>query len=220
MGERGDAGGQALSWGIFAGCPALEQTDLALVRHAAVRSAKLLANWIGCSRNMQSPNLLGALHFYTKGNYYMTEKSEEAVVEAAAPNPALPDWYLQSLVDLVNGNEFEFPITLFVGGLMISGQLTSGHKYFEGLGEQLTQFFGGPSEDTKKTVDYLTSAKDVYLKKDDAQEKPITQYIHLREARVFVPGQQPIPAEGSWWRGRLSSVGGFHFGSLTVAKSS
>jgi len=149
----------------------------------------------------------------------MPEKAEGAVAEATQPNPALPDWYLQNLVELVNRKDIVFPITLFVGGLMVSGQLTSGHKYFEGLGEQLTQFFGGPSEDAKKSVEYMTSPKDIYIKKDESQERPMPQYIHLREARVFVPGQQPIPTEGSRWRGRLSSVGGFHFGSLAVAKS-
>lgn len=150
----------------------------------------------------------------------MSDESEEQVAaETTPPNPELPDWYLQNLVEIVNGNDFEFPITLFVGGLMVSGQLTSGHKYFEGLGEQLTQFFGGPSDDTQENVNYLTSPKEIYLKKEDAKDKVPPQYIHLREARVFVPGQQPIPSEGSWWRGRMSSVDGFHFGSLSVAKN-
>lgn len=151
----------------------------------------------------------------------MTEESQVSVTDTITPHDQTqPDWYLQSLVDTVNGKEFELPITLFVSGLIVSGQLTSGHKYFVGLGEQLTTFFGGPSEETAKTVAYFTAPADMYTKDNEGEEEPLPQYIHLREARIFTPGQQPIPSEGSWWRGRLSSVDGFHFGSLSASKKS
>ena len=52
----------------------------------------------------------------------MSENPADPVVKKEIPpNPALPDWYLQNLVEIVNGKEFEFPITLFVGGLMVTG---------------------------------------------------------------------------------------------------
>lgn len=151
----------------------------------------------------------------------MTDENQEQTTSASADmNPALPDWHLQELVSFVNGGDLEFPITLFVGGLVVSGQLTSGHKYFEGLGEQLTQFMGGPSENTDKAVKYFTSARDIYTQmNEEGVEISPPQYIHLREARIFTPGQQPIPTEGTWWRGRLACVDGFHFGSLTLSKA-
>lgn len=148
-----------------------------------------------------------------------TESQEQPTATTPAPDSSLPDWYLQSLVDMVNGKDFEFPITLFVGGLIVSGQLTSGHKYFEGLGEQLTQFFGGPSDDTAKTIKYFTSPADIYTQPKGTTQTPPPQYIHLRGAKIFTPGQQPIPAEGAWWRGRLVSVDGFHFGSLAITEN-
>ncbi|WP_421851711.1 gas vesicle accessory protein GvpU [Marinomonas sp.] len=149
----------------------------------------------------------------------MTEKSQVSATDTIKkPDQTQPDWYLQQLVDMINGKEYELPITLFVNGLIVSGQLTSGHNYFEGLGEQLTEFFGGPSDDTSKAVALLTAPADMYTNDDEDEEKPLPQYIHLNKARVFTPGQQPIPSEGSWWRGRLSSVDGFHFGSLSALK--
>lgn len=136
--------------------------------------------------------------------------------ESAFLDPAMPDWYLQALVNIVNGKDIEFPVTLFVGGLIVSGQLVSGHRYFEeGLCEQFSKFFGKDQVGSDEAIKNLTSPGDIYRQpKDDNQPGP--QYIHLRCARVFAPGQQPIPSEGSWWRGRLASVDGFHFGSLGV----
>lgn len=159
----------------------------------------------------------------------MTNEEEEQEMLEQAQSAVMPDWYLQALVRIVNGSEIEFPITLFVNGSLVSGQLVSGHRYFgDGLGTALKQFFNNDeSEGTKSAIKHLTAAKDVYLEDKskevatkEGEEVPYKrppQFIHLREARVFVAGQKPIPEEGSWWRGRLSSVDGFHFGSLRAS---
>ena len=148
----------------------------------------------------------------------MTDKTQEQDNAALQePNSELPDWYLQALVQMVNGKDIEFPITLFAGGLIVSGQLTSGHKYFEGLGVQLKQFFGKSTEHTDDVIKYFTQPAEIYLKDNKKEKTPPPQYIHLREAKVFTPGQQPIPSEGSWWRGRLISIDGFHFGTLSAS---
>lgn len=133
-------------------------------------------------------------------------------------DPALPDWYLQALVGMVNGNDLEFPITLFVSGLTISGQLASGHKYFEGLKENLTQFFGDHANELSGVIKDLSSPGDIYLQLKETGNSSPPQYIHLRCAKIFSPGQLPLPAEGAWWRGRLASVDGFLFGSLAAGK--
>jgi hypothetical protein len=156
------------------------------------------------------------------------DKAAEKETEIQSHLAALPDWYMQRLVNLVNGTEIEFPITLFVSGAMVSGQLVSGHRYFgEGLASALKQFFGKAGDEAKTAIEHLTSAKEIYLKEqkeqkdenaDDKVKRP-PQYIHLREARVFTAGQEPIPTEGAWWRGRLSSVDAFHFGSLQFKKN-
>lgn len=42
-------------------------------------------------------------------------------------------------------------------------------------------------------------------------------FLHLRQARVFVPGQEGMPDNGMFWRGRLSEVTGWALGHLGVA---
>lgn len=72
----------------------------------------------------------------------MTEQSD---TPRARPEPqhviatAENDWFLQFLVSIVNKSDASFPITLFVGGLLVSGQLVGGKKFFEGFGAA----FGG-----------------------------------------------------------------------------
>ncbi|MFT4171086.1 MAG: gas vesicle accessory protein GvpU [Rhodocyclaceae bacterium] len=147
----------------------------------------------------------------------MTVPSQDSTL--AVPlggDPAHHDWYLQALVKIVNGREFGFPITLYVGGLVVSGELISGHKYFEGLGDQLTEFFGGPSDETAQAVRSFTFPAGIYTEPQEGEEVPPPQYVHLRGARIFTPAQDPIPTEGVWWRGRLACVDAFHFGTLAV----
>jgi hypothetical protein len=146
----------------------------------------------------------------------MTAPAKHQIAGTDQPDPSLPDWYLQSLVSTVNGRNGEFPITLYVRGLVLSGHMVSGHKYFAGLRGQLTEFFGGDSEDVKETVAFLTEPGDSFLDESN-QFQEFPQYIHLRAAKIFTPGQKPIPSgEGAWWRGRLADVDGFHFGLLVV----
>jgi hypothetical protein len=42
-----------------------------------------------------------------------------------------------------------------------------------------------------------------------------TQFIHLRNARVHVPGQPGLPGNGMYWRGRLTCVSGWTVGSVS-----
>ena len=50
------------------------------------------------------------------------------------------DFFLQTLVNIVNMGPFTFGITLNVGGFLVSGELFSGKDYFEKFG---TQFVSG-----------------------------------------------------------------------------
>jgi len=49
-------------------------------------------------------------------------------------------------------------------------------------------------------------------KEDKEEQVSGYEYIHLRDAKIYAPGQNPLPANGLLWRGRLSSVGGFSYG--------
>lgn len=134
--------------------------------------------------------------------------------EGQSPVMMETDWYLQTLVELVNRTDGEFPITLYVGGVVVSGYLTGGLKYFSGLQKQLKEFFGNGDNIEETTALMVAHAKEVYSLENTTDQPPLAQYIHLRSARVFAPGQVPMPREGCWWRGKLASVSGFSFGAL------
>ncbi|MEN2427268.1 hypothetical protein AA0N74_14550 [Chromobacterium vaccinii] len=123
------------------------------------------------------------------------------------------DMYLRTLVGTVTGNSFEFPITLYVGGIVVTGFLASGHRFFDDLGEQFQRFF-----DSDVANALTKGAREPYLVEKNTKELPL-DHIHLREARMITPGQPPIPYDGVWWRGRLASVNGFHMGILTVGQN-
>ena len=150
------------------------------------------------------------------------------------------DWFLQWLVNLVNGTELRLPITLNVGGLVVSGMLTSGHKYFKYFSE--TIFAEVKSENTNdginKVRNYINDLGNVYIKdseqinasqleSDDSKQKPVKpdpiqpSYIHIMDARFYHNSGQPIPSnQGVFWRGKISSVDAFTYGSLSVAQNS
>lgn len=132
------------------------------------------------------------------------------------------DVYLQELVNMINGTTVEFPITIYVNGAILSGHLTSGHNYFDGLKEQYRIFFNSLDKDNQKIeplLDDLTAARQNYLVDTETKyNMPLPVYIHLRDAKCFTPGQRPMTDEGLWWRGKLSSVDGFHFGKLEQTK--
>jgi hypothetical protein len=49
-----------------------------------------------------------------------------------------------------------------------------------------------------------------------ADDRPPPAFIHLVEARVMTPGGG-MPGEGMPWRGRLTSVDGWTFGTLGMS---
>jgi hypothetical protein len=128
----------------------------------------------------------------------------------------MADWYLQWLVAQVNQppHDLEFPITLLVSGAVITGQLVSGKTFYAGLREQLDSFFKGNAAES--TLDVFTKTPAEIYEQPLGEGDPLPGFIHLRNAQVFAPGQKPMPENGTWWRGRISQVDGFHFGSLGV----
>ena len=147
----------------------------------------------------------------------------QSQTNSTSPSPQLTssDWFLQMLVEMVNGSEVVFPVTLNVGGVLVSGEMVSGHKYFEGFAKDLKEgMFGTTSENANFVEDQFKKLGSIYIREEQGQDderKPPPQYIHLRNARIFHPGGTPIPTNrGVWWRGRLEAVDGFILGTLSV----
>lgn len=126
------------------------------------------------------------------------------------------DWFLQSLVDLVNGRELEIGLTLQAGGFLVSGLLVSGHQYFKGFGAEFAKAFNDPelSEDIQRA--YSRYGGIYTAQKSPGENFTRASFVHLKDARFFNTAGEPIPANMSvWWRGRVSEIEGFFLGMLS-----
>jgi hypothetical protein len=129
------------------------------------------------------------------------------------------DYHLAEIVRLTNGGgDVTFPITLTVGGFLISGYLIGGKRFHNEFAENMVRSLAALEteglERVRKFFSEFGSIYDEPPEGEDQPQLPVT-YIHLRDARFFVPGQSAVPANGGvLWRGRLTSVQGFHMGLL------
>jgi hypothetical protein len=163
---------------------------------------------------------------------------EEQTSESQATPEDLPtnrahfncDWFLQTLVDMANNaskeGSIEFPITLQVGGLLVSGHLTSGRNFFEGLADDLKsgldQIPGWEKAGNEDIVaPFRQLGKHMYETPEQESTDPkdtikkSIEFIHLRNARIMHPGGSPVPNNRPvWWRGRLEAVDAFFLGGL------
>jgi hypothetical protein len=128
------------------------------------------------------------------------------------------DWYLQMLINMVNGG-LSIDITLQVSGFLVSGRLVGGSEYFDGMAEDFARAIPDNGTALKES---FAALRDRYYptegsSDDRAKIGPFgPSFIHLKNARFFNTAGNPIPANGGvWWRGRVSQVGGFTLGSLS-----
>jgi hypothetical protein len=129
------------------------------------------------------------------------------------------DFFLETLVELVNDGGLSFSITLVVGGFLISGMLIPGDEYYETIGREFGQAAAKGDEGTAKKIQESFSSLGQHYKDDrenpDA-ERQSPSYIHLKDCKLgSVSSQSNF---GSIWRGRISEVSGFFMGSFTPAK--
>jgi hypothetical protein len=147
--------------------------------------------------------------------------SEQAPEGEPVVEPQQGDWLLASFVQGLNrmaaggDDDAQVGVTMWVGGAMVSGFLVGCATYFRGLHETFREATGG-SDSYDAMFEKLTTG----VAEHDAEEHddPIG-FVHMREARTFVAGQQPVPANrGVWWRARIEQVDVFAFGVLGVER--
>lgn len=126
------------------------------------------------------------------------------------------DIFLQKLVSLVNTTKVEMGISLNVGGLVISGTLFTGEEYFKIFASDFSKGFEQFEEKEVSIIrKSLETWGDVYKNSEKINVDDVI-YIHLKNAKFFVPGQKPIPSNaGVCWRGKISAVDGFTLGKLS-----
>lgn len=140
------------------------------------------------------------------------------------------DGFLEALVGLAEGDVgFGVPLTLTVGGLLVSGTVISRKRYYELFAEGIRQ--GLPAmfdTDARNRIaacfapwTQVTEPKEdqpATLKEPEEQEpRPASRVIHLGNVQFFHPAAaQPIPRNAATcWRGRLDAINGFILGTLT-----
>ena len=147
----------------------------------------------------------------------MTDTTEKKQSEQTSKSDKQIDWFLQQLVELANSRTTTFGITLNVGGILISGTLIGGKRYFEGFArdfaKSLERSFGGATDEIRR---HFEQYGDIYeLPPNDSNASNPT-FIHIENAKYFSPAGNPLPAQGGmFWRGKLSAVDGFILGALT-----
>lgn len=106
------------------------------------------------------------------------------------------------------------PMTLYVKGTIVSGKLIGQHRFLTQWVEQFSSWMGDEARETMRNAFGLDEPEPDY-KDMDASD---IRFIHLEEAKVFTPGQNPLPSNGMLWRGRLTEVDGFSYGTFEVAE--
>jgi hypothetical protein len=142
-----------------------------------------------------------------------------------AEDPPRTDWFLQGLVSLATRVDMDYPVTLSVGGLLISGHVISGKRYFECLACEVVSGLGDVDPAIKEAFAKIKDLGEMYSAPVEGEsglrelERP--EYIHLQNARIFHPGMAvPIPTNrGMLWRGRLDAIDGFTLGALGSGQS-
>ena len=118
--------------------------------------------------------------------------------------PPLSDQSIRKLVKFSNDHGTEFGITLLLNSGVVSGTVISANAYFEQLIKDLELSL----EQSPPLAEVLHSM----LPNNSGDNLP--NFIHLKDAKIYL-GERTIPnGAGVLWRGRISQVSGFTMGRL------
>jgi hypothetical protein len=125
------------------------------------------------------------------------------------------DHFLQMLIRSVNGQDKAIPVTVLIDGFMVTGDLVSGHKYFESVLEHFPASGLSPVElgPTRYTTEVLidTELETYHKLKDNVSN--ISTYFHMTNAKFHNNSGVSITGiKGVTWRGMVDKVSGFYLG--------
>lgn len=147
-----------------------------------------------------------------QGNDYikdLREDLEDPVILKASWEGRGVDDTLQNIVHLSNQAGMSLSLTLNIGGSLVTGVLISIDEYYQ----EIIRGVSASAEDPKNTA--AIHLRDMLNRMRPEAGNPVApQFIHLKNAKIFNGDQKPIPGNGTYWRGKISSVDGFFFGSL------
>jgi hypothetical protein len=139
----------------------------------------------------------------------MSTKKESEENNLDIPYQGLKDFLFESIVRTLNVTQTEFGMTIQCNGLIISGILIGIRQYYDEL------LNAAPDNDFIKSIHSLKDqlSTEERIKSDD-QKGVLANYFHLKEARFYSDAARPFPSNGTLWRGKISEVNGFAFGTL------
>lgn len=131
----------------------------------------------------------------------------------------LYDGFLRYLVGIVNKFGVEIPVLLHTHGMLVSGMIIPNSKFFQVTGEKISN--STPKSEAGEAIANIFRQWQEGLEKDNADDDDEkfaenVSFIHLGGAQFFVPGQNPMPAQPIYWRGKLAEIAGFSIGQLAV----
>jgi hypothetical protein len=144
------------------------------------------------------------------------------------------DSYLQVLISLAEDGA-KLPVTLLIGGMLVTGNLISLQEYREGVEKVLFEAIEASGEglEEREAVKEAFSLRrqlyedieegDKYVR-DIEEGKPLPpspyKYVYLKNARFYSPSGQPwTQPEGFLWRGKASAVDGLVVGTFSTVPS-
>jgi hypothetical protein len=140
-----------------------------------------------------------------RGIQIMSDASKDKNYSALNLEPFNPDFVLTVLVDIVNLKSVnQFPITLNVQGLLITGTMINGLEWIK----KFESFLGDRS---------ITSFSDALATFYDGSHAGRAGFIHLKDAHVFTAGgliPSPDSLTPSLWRCRLEEVSSWMYGEF------
>jgi hypothetical protein len=100
------------------------------------------------------------------------------------------------------------PLTVSVGGTVVTGMLISEDEYFSRVGTKFSREMAGPTVEGQESLDrFFSSWPDRRVGEADPQAK--FAHVHLADAQVILSGGGMLPPV--LWRCRTDAIDGYCF---------
>jgi hypothetical protein len=142
------------------------------------------------------------------------ELPEDGPDDGTAEAGPAGDWMLELFVEgLESHPDSSMDITLYVGGIVVSGRLVSGATWFEQAAVRIRSISTGDG------VEGMASAFDEAAAQLRAESSVAgSDFVHVIGAQVLAPGAASELPSG-FWRGQLSRVDAWSVGRMSRTPS-
>ncbi|MDQ7814209.1 MAG: hypothetical protein RDU25_00160 [Patescibacteria group bacterium] len=138
---------------------------------------------------------------------------EEEKVPKPSTAPEGVDPLLWAFAGLAESG-FGMPVTLQIGGALLTGRIISSKQYLEGLADGFAKanVLNEAGETQSEEVSRAMTESLVKGMSDLASKVGRMPYLHLTDATIRSPDGNTVRLQAAVWRGRLDAVAGFVLG--------